>query len=309
MTQPRHAISIPSKGRYYTACGRDNCPLAGLDPLISITNAQGVVAKPALVPAAAKATAEKAWLELPRMVTMSRQPPTGANGCATARAADRCGHCRFCLTAEIKAHHRNLWEHAADLGTRVHAQAAAHVTGEPLTYDDEAEPYVDTYLRFLDDFHVDIDRDVAAAETTVYDTQHGYAGTGDLWISLPLTPTGRPSKRRLLWLVDLKTSQTKPAGVVYPDQILQLAGLRYAPKAILADDTSIDVPVFAGTALLNLRRDTYALIPVPADETAYAAFLNAVGLQHFMQNNVDTKTWNPAPAPAAVAAEPTRKAS
>ncbi|MCL8026346.1 hypothetical protein [Nocardioides bruguierae] len=303
MTAPLHSRDIKGKGRYYGACS-ETCPL-GEELLISVTNAQGVIAKPQLVPAAAKATAEKAWAELPRMVATSRQPAAGP--CAKARVADRCGHCRFCLTAEIKAEHRNQWERAADFGTAVHDHAHAHVLGEPRPYVPEVQPFVNQHLRFLDEFGVNIDRDVEAAETTVFSRKHRYAGTGDLWVWLRIDPaTGRPSPRkRFLWLVDIKTSLKKPVGTVYVDQVLQLAGLKYAEAAILPDDSEVELPRFDGAALLNLRADDYRLIPLPADRAAHRAFVNAVGLQTFLHTQ-DTKTWTPIDAPAVA---PARKAS
>ena len=289
MTAPKHARDIKGRGRYYGACC-DTCPL-GDDLFVSVTNAQGVVAKPALVPAAVKITAEKAWQVLPRMVALSRQ--SNASDCASRRVADRCGRCRFCLTAEIKKEHDNIWEHARDTGTRVHSHAHAHVLGQQIPYDEEVEPFIEQYLRFLNAWRVDIDKHVEAAETTILDRRNRYAGTGDLWVQLPTGPRGRQQ----LWLVDIKTSLTKPPNVVYVDQVLQLAGLRYAPTAILPDDTELPVPKFAGAAILNLRTDSHALIPLPADKAAHTAFVHAVGLQTFLHNQ-DVKTWVPLDVPS-----------
>lgn len=300
MTTPMHARDIKGKGRYYGACS-ETCPF-GEDLLISVTNAQGVVAKPALVPAAVKVTAETAWRFLPSMVATSRQTIGGPNGCDKKRVADRCGSCRFCVTAFIKAEHRNQWDSAADFGSTVHGHAYAHNVGEARGYDPEVEPFVQQYIRFLSIWGVDWERDIEAAETTVLDRRNGYAGTGDIWLQLRTGPGGR----RQLWLVDIKTSRTAPVDRVYPDQELQLAGLRYAPKALLPDDTEIDVPKFAGAALLNLRAGDFQLIPLPADKAAHKAFLGAVTLQrHF--HSQDTKAWVPLDAPAMPA--PTRKAS
>src|SRR5690349_11122869 len=125
MTDPSHAFDRRTEdgkrslGRYYAKCGNDGCPF-GDDVLISVTNAQGVVAKPALVPAAVKVTAAAAWDRLPVMVATSRQPENGREGCEKRKVADRCGRCRFCVTAAIKAEHRNQWDAAADFGSEVH---------------------------------------------------------------------------------------------------------------------------------------------------------------------------------------------
>jgi hypothetical protein len=291
MTAPLHAREIKGKGRWYGRCDAD-CPF-GDDLLISVTNAQGVVAKPALVPSAVKITAEKAWDVLPRMVSLSRQDPAGPNGCAKKRVDARCGDCRFCLTAAMKKEHDNIWEHARDTGTRIHAAAHSEVLRQPYVPDPEVAPFVDQYLAFLKAWGVDIDEHVEAAETTILHRKAKYAGTGDLWIWLPTGPKGV----RQLWLVDIKTSLAKPVDAVYRDQVLQLAGLRYAPEAILPDDTVVPVPEFAGAALLNLRRNEHALIPVPATKAAHRAFVNAVGLQTFLLEQ-DTKSWQPLDVPA-----------
>lgn len=302
MTSPFHARDIKGKGRYYGACS-ETCPF-GEDVYISVTNAQSVVAKPALVPAAVKVTAETAWQYLPHMVRLSRQGPNGPNGCEKKRVADRCGQCRFCLTAAIKREHQNQWDSAADFGSLVHTYAYSHVIGRPMPPDPDVEPFMGQYLAFLKAWGVDITKDVEAAETTIVSRKHGYAGTGDVWLWLP---TGKDGKLEL-WLVDIKTSRKAPVNRVYADQVLQLAGLRYAEKAILPDDSEVDVPKFAGAALLNLRSDAHQLIPLPADRAAHKAFVNAVGLQTFFHAQ-DTKSWVPLDAPALPEPTTRRKAS
>lgn len=298
MTAPAHARDVKGKGRYYGSCGADGCPLAVFDDpgLMSVTNAQGVVAKPALVPAAAKATAQAAWDRLPQMVATSRQDPAG--GCAKKRVSQRCGRCRFCVTAAIKAEHKNEWERAADLGTLVHAHAHAHVLGEPRPYDPDVEPFVEQHVAFLQAWRVDVDRHIEAAELTVLDRRNGYAGTGDLWVHLPLAydeASGRTEftswSRRKLWLVDMKSSMKKPAGTVYADQPLQLAGLRYAPEAVLPDESVVKVPRFEGAAILNLRTSEHSLIPLPAGRPVHKAFLGAVELQRLFHAQ-DVKAWS-----------------
>lgn len=308
MTAPKHSRDIKGKGRYYADCGTECCPLADIEApgLMSVTNAQSVIAKPALVPAAAKATAAAAWDRLPLMVATSRQPAEGP--CAKRRVAERCGVCRFCVTALIKAEHKNEWEKAADFGTLVHAHAHAVVLGGALPYDDDVAPFVDQHIKFLQAWRIDLDKHVEAAELTVVSRKHGYAGTGDLWLHLPLAydeVTGRTSftswTRRKLWLLDGKSSLKKPVGVVYADQPLQLAGLRYAEEAVLPDESVVKVPRFEGAAILNWRRDAHALIPQPAGKDVHAAFLGAVALQRLF-HATDTKAWAQVDAP--VVAEP-----
>ena len=308
MTAPKHSRDVKGKGRYYGSCGDPACPLADVpDPgLISVTNAQGVVAKPALVPAAAKSTAEEAWSRLPQMVATSRQDPEGP--CARKRVADRCGSCRFCVTSAIKAAHKNEWEKAADFGSLVHAHAHGHVLGQPLPYDPDVEPFIHQHLRFLDAWRVDLDRHVEAAELTVVSRKHGYAGTGDLWLHLPLAwdaAAGRARftgwNRRKLWLIDGKSSLKKPVTTVYADQPLQLAGLRYAEEAVLPDESVVPGPRFEGAAIWNWRATGCALIPRQEGRDVFKAFLGAVERQRLVHSQ-DVKAWEQVDAP--VVAEP-----
>lgn len=315
MTAPKHSREVKGIGRYYGRCGDDHCPLTDIpDPgLMSVTNAQSVVAKPQLVPGAAKATAAAAWARLPQMVATSRQSEAGPNGCDRKRVAERCGRCRFCITSAIKAEHKNEWEKAADFGTLVHAHAHAVVLGGALPYDEDVAPFIDQHIRFLEAWRIDLDRHVEAAELTVVSRKYGYAGTGDLWLHLPLAwdaakgvATFTGWNRRKLWLIDGKSSLKKPADTVYADQPLQLAGLRFAEEAVLPDESVVAVPKFEGAAILNWRRDSHALIPQPAGRDVFKAFLGAVELQRLFHSQ-DVKAWTPLDAP--VQPEPARKAS
>ncbi|WP_166344960.1 hypothetical protein [Phytoactinopolyspora limicola] len=272
MGAPKFAIAT-DKGRYY------DIPTRG-ERYISVTNALNQWHIEGLAPAAAKETAAFFARNLPRAVALSRDP---------ARFEE--------FIAEAKAHYKTLWERRADIGTRVHDRAEAHVLGTPMPADDEAEPFVEQYLTFFDEFNVDIDRDIDAVEITVVNHTHRYAGTADLWINLEFPEgTGRPHPKHKgrravaqetpsgLWLVDIKTSMTKPAYQIYRDMILQLAGLRFAEFAQLRDGTEVDVPpAFVGAAILNLRQTEYAFVPLSplVERDAFEAFCRMVRLAYF----------------------------
>jgi len=156
MTSPKRAIDTGDTGRYYTH------PETG-ELLISVTNVLSeAMAKPALVPWAAKASNDAAWDALPRMVAALRRPKDckpSAREISQMRAVGDdwtpCGRCMPCLTREVKGAHKLIAEKASDLGTRIHAHADAHITGASLPHDEEVETYLGQYLRFLDDFGVD----------------------------------------------------------------------------------------------------------------------------------------------------------
>lgn len=263
MTSPKHAQDT-NRGRYYTH------PVTG-QQLVSVTNVLGTcVAKQALVPWAAKVAAEYAMDNLPSLIARLRT------------------HDRETLRKEISSQVTVARDKAADLGTRIHAHAEAHVTGQAIAHDPEVEPYVQQYLRFLTDFDVDIREHVEAAEMTVAHPAAGYAGTADLLLRLRLDSftEGKvkrlPDDERHLWLVDIKSSATRPATSGYPEYVLQLAALRYAQEAWLPDDTVAPMPRVSGAAVLNLRPNSYAFIPVDAGPTTHRAFLAAMPLVQWL---------------------------
>lgn len=256
MTNPKHATDT-SRGRYYVH------PVTG-QKLVSVTNVLGTcVAKQALIPWAAKVTAEYAVEYLPTITQQLRTEP------------------REQVRKHISAQVTVARDKAADLGTRIHAYADAHVTGRTMSVDEEVAPYLAQYLRFLADWGIDLERDVEAAELTVATPSSGYAGTLDLRVRLPLdgyaegkvAPT-KPGEPRPVWTIDIKTSATRPRTSGYPEYVLQLAALRYAKEMWLPDNTVAPLPPSAGAAVLNLRQNGYALIPVDANPPAHHAFLN-----------------------------------
>lgn len=271
MTSPRHAEAT-AQGRYY------NHPQTG-QQLISVTNALSVgCAKPALVPWAAKIVAEEAIEQLPILTHRLRteDPETVRKDLSRSVTVAR--------------------DKAADMGSRVHALAEAHVLGVDLACEDGDEdcaPFVEQLLKFFTDFDVDLQRDVEATELTVAYPGLGYAGTLDLLVRLPLDghipgmPTNRvddPAKRGL-WLIDYKSSATRAATSVYGEYALQLTALRRAREAWTPDGDIVAMPKgIVGTAVLNLRRRTYELIPLPSGDAEWNAFQGCLSIAKWMHS-------------------------
>lgn len=262
------------KGRYYAD------PTTGAS-LISVTNVLDTcISKPALVPWAAKVTAEHIVNQLPHYVRAVRTDRDGA-------------------LKEAKAQVRYVKDTAADLGTRVHARVEAHVLGTPYADDDEVEPFAEQAIAFFDAWGVDLTTQIEAAECTVANRTLGYAGTADLFVWLP---TGAGGELQL-WLVDYKTSSTRPVNSTYPEMGLQLAAYRHAEVIWLPDGQDAPVPQVAGTAILNLRTDKHAFIPMPADhEAAFAAFSSLLGAASYMHGAETKPAVMPAPTPELVGA-------
>jgi hypothetical protein len=242
VTNPKHARDT-ERGRYYSD------PAGGPD-LVSVTNVLGTaVAKQALISWAVKLTTEYVLDNLYDVQT-------------------RVDDDRPALTRDIKAVHREVKEAAADLGSRVHAAAEARVLGAPVADDPEAAPYVAQLDRWLSLWAVDLDEHVVATEVTCLHRRLGYAGTADLLVWLPTGTNGALE----LWLIDYKTSATRSAKSVYPENTLQLAALRFAEVVLLPDDTDAPMPKVQRTGVLNLRAKSHALVEMPAGRDAHRAF-------------------------------------
>ncbi|MER8233525.1 hypothetical protein [Streptomyces sp. NPDC094049] len=277
MTQPRHARDT-ERGRYYS-------DPAGGPALVSVTNVidTAVNKSMALVPWGVKLTVEHVLDHL--------------DAVAERAAADR-----PVLTRELKAIHREVKERAADLGNRVHAAAEAHVLGAPVADDLEVRPYAEQLRRWLTSWRVDLAEHVVATEITCFHRRLGYAGTADLMVWLPTGPGGQPE----LWLIDYKSSATRPAKSVYPENTLQLAALRYCETVLLPDDTDAPMPHIDRTGVLNLRARSHALVPMPGDRTAHRAFRGALETTKWLHTAASSY---PALLPPAADAPTTRKAA
>ena len=271
MTSPRHAEAT-ALGRYYTH------PVTQ-QRLISVTNVLSVgCAKPALVPWAAKIAAEYAIEHQGALMARSRTDRDGA-------------------IKDIKTQVTVARDKAADLGSAIHEAAEAHVLGRPAKWDtditaEQVAPFLGQYEQFLRDFDVDLTRDIEASEMTVAHNEAGYAGTLDLLVWLNINADAETSRpfpcepgERKLFLVDLKTSATRPAASVYGEYALQLAALRFARELWLPDGTvqRFNLPI-AGCAVLNLRAKTYEFVPVPAWAAEREAFEGCLALAKWMHS-------------------------
>lgn len=253
MTSPKQAIPT-DHGRYYV----DPNPAFDGAKYPSVTNVLSTIAKPALVPAAAKEVAEHAMATLPALVKASRAPET-------AKAALK----------ELKERARVVWDIAANRGTEVHALGDAHLQGLSLPEaSDEIHGYFNQYLRFLEDFGVDVDRDLVASEASVVNRTVGYAGTMDFLIMLLTSLDPEPT----LWLVDMKTSAKHPVTQLWPEYPYQVAALRHAEKIWLPNGQEEPMPRAQRCGILNLRPNGYALMPVEAGAQEFAAFKAALTL-------------------------------
>jgi len=179
MTAPRFVRRNRGTGHSYTL---DGAPVPG------VTTVLGVMAKPALVNAAARVAAAYAgdeWSTLAELPTSER------------------------VELIAKAHERK-WYGKRERGTRIHTFGALLAAGTTVDVPEELAGPVDAYARFLDAW----DMEPVATECPVVHTTYGYAGTFDAIVSSP--------KLGGVVLLDIKT------GGVFKESALQLAAYRNA---------------------------------------------------------------------------------
>lgn len=218
MTPPALAFGIRKRGRHYPwppqpvdhlprnqwgSVNPEDIP-DNLTPLPSITNALGIIDKPALLGWAA----EQALRDLYE---------TGDLPDDVDEAISR-----------HKYAHNKARNKRADAGTRAHTLAERLTTDQPLpaSISDEDAAYADAFMEFWADHQPE----PLWVEATVANPDVGYAGTGDLFariggrtVVLDYKTRGRPPKK-------------KNQPVLYDENRAQLAALADAPYRFVWDD-------------------------------------------------------------------------
>ncbi len=224
----------------------------------SVTTILRSVPKPALMYWAARKAAEKA-VELTRAGELAASLHAGEERQVIDILRNAC------------------WEHrddAADTGSAVHRaieRAIIHGDDPDFTPDmsDVARPRFEAFRAFEARYQPVWE----AAEATVYNRTHGYAGTFDA--------LARISGRR--FLIDVKTGKN-----VYPEFALQLAayargewiGLAGAGGGFGAEE--MEMPRVDGAAVLLLRPRSWRLVEVDITDPVFQAFLVVQGMHEWM---------------------------
>lgn len=166
-------------------------------------------------------------------------------------------------------------DEAAVRGTAVHALAERVVHGEDVDVPDELVPYVEGYVKFLDEWDVT----PILTEKSVANREHWYSGRFDLIASIPSLHGGAPVE------VDLKTSRG-----VYPDTAVQCAAYARAEFYVEDDDpdTEHELPDLAATYVAHVTAEGTTLYELSPDrehiDQSFQTFLAALAVK---------KRWNP----------------
>lgn len=175
-------------------------------------------------------------------------------------------------------------EGAAVQGSAIHDWAEKRVLGVPVTIEDlpeEQRPYALSFLSFVHEMEPTWEM----SEASVYNREHGYAGTLDALLRLPavtvekILAAGGPDLSGLA-LVDYKTNKSG----IFPETALQLAAYRHAEFVGLPDGSEIPMPHVDWCGALWITDRGYQLIPVNAGRLAFEYFLSARMVRDFCED-------------------------
>lgn len=280
MTEPEQRRTALDGSKYYdhpTRTQEDGSPAQ----YTSVTTVMSAVSKQALVPWAAKGSAQRAMENLPALIKAARLEPCGR----TYHREGRCEQCAACLTRWVSNWHFSTSNRRKTEGSEFHRVRAwwIHHDGEVIPHDPPIAPYVQRFLEFIRDYGL-TPASFIANEMTVWNHTHRYAGTLDS--ILRVEPVTEPAARFCARLgkpddavevvVDDKTREG-PGKQFYLDMPLQIVAYRRAETATnKLEMIEHQMPAVDGGAIFQPRPDGYSFEPVmcgPAEFDAFLGFL------------------------------------
>lgn len=287
MAEPANRHTNAAGGKYYIH------PVTG-EQFDSVTTILELFDKGALKIWSAGLAADMAFEHLPQLLGSILNPECGNtyNRCYQKHGRD--GRCERCPCGECQPcwHRRLKWKHSAesarrsDEGTEFHEAANLWIVGAGAlpTVRKEVQPYVDTFLQWVQDYGLTPNNTGLGAgsweqtECTLLNRALMYAGTSDaaVWIQRG-TPKANALLDRLrldraLVRVDYKTRE-KPDEALYYDMPLQGVAYEACSVAMLPDGTEIAAPKTDARVLLQLRPGDYSFVPMLTNRGALDAFV------------------------------------
>ena len=183
-------------------------------------------------------------------------------------------------SARLKKLNGARWEAkdaASNRGTQVHKLAERLVKGEEVKVPDELTGYVESYVRFLDEYDVQ----PVLVEAVVHSATHNYCGTLDLVADM-LNPDD--PEQRVTAMVDIKTSRSG----IFGETALQLAAYNYADHYIDIDARAeYEIPAVDMFAGVHVRADGYDVVPLEVGQLQHRQFLYLMQVAEFVATSRD----------------------
>ena len=146
---------------------------------------------------------------------------------------------------------------AARRGTEVHRLAEQLIQGQEVAVPDELAGHVGSYLRFLEEW----DPQEFLVEAALVNYTHGYAGTADLFCTLPRFGDE-------LVVMDIKTTRSG----IFGETALQLAAYAHAEFYVSGDESEKPLPRASRGFAIHVRADGYDVRELPIGEDVYMRF-------------------------------------
>jgi hypothetical protein len=245
-------VRMVNRGNYQSFVDDDN----GGARILSVTRITAALPKDALINWAAEATAEYAvdhWDELSKMAVGAR-------------------------LNKLKKGRYESTDKAKQSGTDVHKFGERLLKGETVVVPPELTGYVNSYVRFMEDF----DFHPVHVEQAVYSKEHAYAGRLDIEgdLILPALPEyddiPRDEQGYSRALIDAKKTKSG----IFGETALQLTGYRFADTMILDDGEHVARDSVDATFGLHIREDGYDLIRVASTPDVFRKFLYLKQVAH-----------------------------
>jgi hypothetical protein len=187
---------------------------------------------------------------------------------------------RSSMVAALKETPWTARDRAGIKGTEVHDLAEKLVHGEEVQVPDHLAGYVDSCVRFLDEWKPE----PLIVEKPVAHRTHWWAGKPDLIAALPNGET---------CLFDWKTA----ASGVFAETAFQLAAYSHAEFWAPEPDIEQPLPEIAWSAAVHLTEDGYSVIPVVADDSTYKGFRHLAFVAGIAKDAKDRLIGKPLPTP------------
>lgn len=265
MTSPLNSKDTDD-GRYY---------VWNDEQFLSVTNIlEKTKNKPALLPWGVKLTAEAAWETIEYLQAHKGQVPPKpklqriVKGNPVMKEVD--------WPTYWKAQHRKAKDESAERGSIIHDWAERFALGQepppPAGLEQECMGIIAAFEKY--------DIEPIAAEATVYNRTHKYAGTGDLWARVG-------AWNNAIAMLDYKTGKS-----AWPETAYQLAAYRNGEFIGLADGSEHEVPATTAGGVLHVDHGTTHLIPYRCGPREFEVFTHmTAAAYHYVEELDSAMNW------------------
>ena len=194
----------------------------------------------------------------------------------------------------VKSASRRYTQHAGMEGTAVHDFAEALLLGEDPDPEDLPTERAIAMAHQVENFMQSVKPTLLHTEALLYSKEYEYAGAADLIVKIkneklkhlfgwePVrTKNGKIKRKHPVVLFDFKTSKSG----VYGETALQLSAYTHADTLLTLDGEEHRPPRIDIGAVIHIRENSWAIVPVDISERTFQAFLAAKAVAEWRWNH------------------------